>query len=103
MSQDKHVGIQNYDEKVYENARALKATDLVNSCQTCSKDCPWTGESYGVDMGCLPTPAEMVTFARERGEILSCHNDLTTPCKPLAKYLHRNGIDVTQLKLVENR
>ena len=81
----------------------LSENDLVEACNTCSEDCPWTGLSRGVDVGCLPSPFEMVNHALEENEIFSCHENYEKPCGPLAKFLSKNGVDVKKLKLIDNR
>lgn len=76
--------------------------DMKEPEEVCGKDCPWTGDSYGVDMGCLPHPLDFVKKALENGKILSCHSNLAVPCTGIKDYLERRHIDISTLELVEN-
>lgn len=76
--------------------------DFKECHEVCGKDCPWTGVSYGVDMGCLPSPIDFVKQALEKNEILSCHSNYKIPCIGIKDYLKNRGIDPKNLKLVPN-
>lgn len=77
-----------------------KSEDLVSGFKVCGESCPWTGNSYGVDMGCLPSPWESVEHFNKTKEIYACHSNYSIPCKGLMKFLKKNGVDVTEYKLV---
>lgn len=76
--------------------------DYKEEHEVCSKDCPWTGGSYGCDMGCLPEPIDFVKSAVEKGEILSCHSNHKIPCVGIRDFLKKHGVDPKSLKLVPN-
>jgi hypothetical protein len=78
------------------------ADDWKEPTEVCGSGCPWTGDSYGVDMGCLPHPVDFIKAATEKGEILSCHSDYSIPCTGIKDYLERRKIDISKLTLVDN-
>lgn len=80
----------------------LTHEDYKEPQEVCGQNCPWTGESYGEEVGCLPHPADFVKAALEKGEIYSCHDNLSIPCTGIKSFLEKRAIDISTLKLVDN-
>lgn len=82
--------------------KTMKGAKSMETCDCCDIECPWTGEGRGVDLGCLPSPADMVARALYHNELMSCHRNLKKPCVGIVKELKRQNVDFTKLNLVEN-
>ncbi|MFW6855315.1 hypothetical protein ACODYM_28910 [Burkholderia gladioli] len=67
------------------------------TCQHGSEDCTcpfaFTGASEEVqNLGCLPTPFEIVTMRVEHGKTWACHDEPTKPCVGAIRHLRDRGL-----------
>lgn len=67
---------------------------------TC-RACPFafTNESESIqNLGCLPSPYEIMVLRRETGRSWSCHEDDTKPCAGQIKFCREEGFDHKVIK-----
>lgn len=73
---------------------------LNETCEECSTEgaCPFsfTAESeYIQNMGCLPTPMQIVAMRQYEGRTWACHSNPTKPCLGAIKFQQEHGLDAS--------
>lgn len=62
--------------------------------------CPFsfTDESeYAQNLGCLPTPLEIVNMRQIHGKTWACHSDTSRPCAGAMEYMKEKGMKYKQI------
>lgn len=74
----------------------------------CKKECHITGDcpfsftessEYAQNMGCLPTPFDIIEMRVMHGKTWACHSSPTKPCQGALKFMKSKGIEC---KVVDN-
>ncbi len=73
-------------------------SDICLECVKCSTvgACPFSftrASESAQNLGCLPTPYEIICMRQKHGKTWACHSNPTKPCLGAILYMKANGLD----------